>query len=134
MTRGKSYLPHLHAETLGIQVEYAHLSGQKGQYLPESGLIVLRRGLSMIAERCTLAHELQHVLAGDRRSKFGLVNARQEFRADRRAADLLICPEEYRAAERLCGGHAGALADQLDVTVHMLAVWQLKCLGALVGA
>jgi hypothetical protein len=124
MHRGKRYEPHGHAEALGLRVEYRGLRGRKGEYRHRDRLIVVRTGLSLRQERCTLAHEIQHALAGHRRSPFGLVNARQEAYADRMAAWHLICPLEYAAAEHLNGAHAGALADELDVTLHMLRVWR----------
>lgn len=125
MQRGVNYEPHAHAERLGVKVEYGRLrEGRKGEYRHAEGRIILRTGLSRRQERCTLAHEVQHALAGDVRSKFGLVNSRQESRADQRAAQLLVDLDEYRMAERMHGPHCGAIADELDVTVHMLIVWR----------
>lgn len=125
MQRGVNDEPHLHAEQLGVPVEYGRLrDGRKGEYRHRESRIVLRPGMSRRQERCTLAHEIQHALAADVRSVFGLVNARQEARADIRAAQMLIDLDEYRAAERLHGPHSGAIADELDVTLHMLSVWR----------
>jgi len=126
--RGKRYEPHGHAETLGVQVEYRHLRGRKGEYRHRDRLIVIREGMSSRQERCTLAHEIQHALAGHRRSPFGVVNSRQEAYADRMAARLLICPDEYALAEELHGAHTGAMADELEVTLHMLRVWRRSAL------
>jgi hypothetical protein len=129
MHRGKRYEPHAHAEALGLEVAYARLrEGRKGEYRHRDKLIVVRRGLSGRQERCTLTHEIMHALAGHRRSPFGIVNARQEAHADRMASMHLICPDEYALAEELHGSHAGALADELDVTLHMLRVWRRAAL------
>lgn len=127
MQKGVNYEPHLHAEQLGVPVEYGRLrDGRKGEYLHSDGRIILRLGMSRRQERCTLAHEIQHALAADVRSLFGLVNARQEVRADLRAARLLIDVDEYRAAEGIYGPHCGAIADELDVTLHILSVWRQR--------
>lgn len=125
MQRRMQYRPAEHAAALGLRVEYFWpTTGRKGEYRHDERLIVIRPGMSHRQERCTLAHEIAHALAGDVRSAFGPVNARQESRADQRAAQLLVDLDEYRLAERLHGPHCGAIADELDVTVHMLAVWR----------
>lgn len=125
MHRGIKYDPHHHAEGLGIWVEYGRLKdGRKGEYRHHSGGIILRPGMSRRQERCTLAHEVQHAISGDIRSIFGLVNRRQETRADVRAALMLIDIDEYRVAEQLHAAHCGGIADELDVTLHMLRVWR----------
>lgn len=123
--RGIAYKPTEHADMLGLRVEHGRLpADRKGQYVHDDRIIVIRRGLSARQERCTLAHEVAHAVAGDVRSAFGPVNARQEARADRLAAWWLIDEREYAAAEMLHGPHRGAIADELDVTLHMLRVWR----------
>lgn len=125
MKRGKSYCPFAHAEALGLRVEHGALRApRKGEYRHDERLIVLRRGLDDLQARCTLSHEIQHAIAGDVRSMFGPVNARQECLADRRAAALLVDPAEYAEAEAIHGPHCGAVADELGVTLHMLTVWR----------
>jgi hypothetical protein len=131
MRRGTHYRPIEHAASLGLEVTHGRLrDGRKGEYRHRDRLIVLRRGLSERQERCTLTHEVMHALAGDVRSCFGPVTARQELRADRAAAWWLICPEEYRIAEALHGAHPGAIADELDVTLHRLEVWRRSYVSA----
>lgn len=39
-------------------------------------------------------------------------------------ARWLICPVEYKLAERLHGPHEGALAHELGVTTHLIRVWR----------
>ena len=124
MHRGRQYSPHGHAELLGLKVVYGKPRlGRKGAWQPDEQVIVIRADLSWRQERCTLAHEIQHALAGDLPSRFGPRESPQESRADRRAASLLIDANEYAAAERLLGPHPGAIADELDVTLHILRVW-----------
>lgn len=70
-----------------------------------------------------MAHEVQHALAGDVPSPFGLITAKQELRARRGAARLLIDPDEFAIAETLRGTHLGGLAQELDVTVQVIGDW-----------
>lgn len=51
-------------------------------------------------------------------------HCRIERRADQWAAQLLISPAEYRAAEALVGSSVGALAYELEVTPETIEVWR----------
>ena len=97
------------AETLGVHITY-HRAGQPGWYNHHRKQISLRHGMSTPQENSVLAHELGHT--------------RQENRADRFAANLLITEDEYRQAEMLYGPHPGAIAHELGVTNHLVAVWR----------
>lgn len=83
------------AETLGVHITY-HRAGQPGWYNHHRKQISLRHGMS----------------------------TPQENRADRFAANLLITEDEYRQAEMLYGPHPGAIAHELGVTNHLVAVWR----------
>ena len=48
---------------------------------------------------------------------------RTEHRADQYAARLLITPEDFHDAYTWHGGHLPAIADDLEVTHHLLATW-----------
>lgn len=102
-----------------------HSGGEKGRWYPGSRTISLRRGLGPVAYRCTLAHELGHAahhhLAGD--SLPDWVVQRQEREANEWAAQLLISEDDYARAEAVCP-HPGAIARDLEVTVHLVEVWQ----------
>lgn len=111
------------AAHLGIAITEHH-GGQKGYYTHSRRTISLRAGLLDRARRTTLAHELAHALAGDTTTPSRLRNARQEHRADKIAAQLLISPHAYEEAETLVGPHPGALARELGVTTHMIRVWR----------
>lgn len=96
-----------------------------GWWLPDVLGIVLDRRLTQVERRCTLAHELRHVDNGDEQiAHIGpdgpRLARRQETRADRQAARLLI---DLRAlADALCA-HPDApalVADELDVTPDVL--------------
>lgn len=109
----------------GIDVAW-HTSGPKGCWFPERRTISLRRNLGACARRCTLAHELGHAVldhtAGDGLPEW--VVEKQERAADRWAAEHLISEDAYRSAETALGPHAGAIAAELGVTVHLLEVWR----------
>lgn len=104
-------------------VVLTHEGGEKGRRYP-GGLITLRSDLGPVARRVTLAHEVAHHLAGDEPTVDAVLDARQERRAWEQTARWLICPVEYKLAERLHGPHEGALAHELGVTTHLIRVWR----------
>lgn len=104
------------ADTHGITIEFAHLPADiDGEYIHAQKLIRLRRGMSARHHRSVLAHELGHAAFGDIPSKFGPVHAKQERRAEEWAALRLIAVDDYRRAEQIHHGHAGAMALDLGV-------------------
>lgn len=107
------------AVALNVQVCW-HKGGNKGLWVPSRRTVSLRLGLSPIAEKCVLAHELGHARYGHPSG----CDPRFEAKADRFAAQLLISPAEYAAAEALYGSHPGSLARELGVTVHLIQVWR----------
>lgn len=114
---------HALAEHLGVAVTYHH-GGPKGLYVAEARLITLREGMGWRKLRSTFAHELGHALHDDRPVADPVLQARQERRADQLAAELLITPEDYEAAENLVGHYPAALAAELGVTKHLIHVWR----------
>lgn len=111
----------------GVFVDYddvGWLEGAKGGWFPEYDLILLRDDLTHVEQVCTLAHELGHAVLEHRGDVAGWWSTRQERQADQWASELLISPEDYAAAEALYGPHAGALARELGVTVHMIQTWR----------
>ncbi|MBV7302914.1 ImmA/IrrE family metallo-endopeptidase [Corynebacterium sp. TAE3-ERU2] len=98
-----------------------HIGGAKGFWLPQYNAISLRRDLNELHARCTLAHELGHATRGHTLCDG---NTQQETQADRYAARLLISDSEYATAETLYGPHPGAIARELEVTVHLVDVWR----------
>lgn len=100
-----------------------HTGGDKGRYYG-GGRITIRAGLGPINYRCTLAHEIGHHVLGHDPAATGWIQDRQERRADEYAARLLISPADYAAAEHAHGPHPGAIAAALEVTVHMVEVFQ----------
>lgn len=114
--------PDSFAATIGVRI-VEHDGGEKGRYY--GGLrISLRRDLGHINRRCTLAHELAHVVLEHDPGATGWIKRRQERDADRWAANLLIDADDYAAAELAHGPHSGAIAAELEVTQKLLTVWR----------
>ena len=110
------------AENLGVRLT-RHNGGVKGFYNHKARTISTRRGLSVAAYRCTLAHELAHAHYGDQSTGNGHYDQKQEARADRYAARLLIDPRTFDTAYRWCQGNLQELADELEITQHLLRVY-----------
>ena len=71
-----------------------------------------------------LAHELGHAAHRDTPTGNGHFDQRQERRADEYAAQILINPHDFEAAAIWHHGHLPAIADELEVTQHILKTWQ----------
>lgn len=111
------------AAELGVTIT-EHTGGPKGLYHHESRTISIRDDLGHVRHRCTLAHELGHAIRGDTLTGVEWADARAERAADQIAAQLLISPTEYAAAEAIYGPHPAAIAQELAVTRHLLDVWR----------
>lgn len=117
--------PDLHrlAESMGVTLT-RHTGGEKGWYDHATRTISTRRGMSIAQYRSTLAHELGHAAHGDTPTGNGHYDQRQENRAWAYAAQLLINPHDFEAAAIWHHGHLPAIADELEVTQHILKTWQ----------
>lgn len=111
------------AATHGITIT-THTGGEKGRWWSTTRTISIRRDLGWINARCTLAHELGHALNNHDSTATGWLHTRQEGEADAWAANVLINPTEYKNAELIYGPHPGAIAQELGVTNHLVAVWR----------
>lgn len=111
------------AEAMGVVIA-SHAGGEKGRWHPESKTVSLRKGLHPIQHLCTLAHELGHAHHGHILSPIGWVRVRQEREADEWAARLLISEDAFIVMERDCGGHEGAMAEGLGVTIRLIQAWK----------
>lgn len=119
-----TYDPWAHAHALGLTIVERRLRhGNRGEYWHRDRLIGMQRGMTHREARSVLAHEVQHALAGDIPSPWGLITHRQEQRARRATARLLVDADEYAAAEHLRGPHLAAIAHELDVTIHVIRDW-----------
>lgn len=117
-------VPQLHqfADDLGVKL-IRHSGGIKGWYDHPARTLSTRRGMSIAQYRSTLAHELGHAWHGDVPTGNGHYDQRQEDRAWRFAAHLLICPDEFRAAAIWHNHHMPAIADELEITQYLLDHW-----------
>ena len=109
------------ARSMGVAVvETPELSEDvNAVYVDAEFMILVRPGLDPWTRRWCLAHELAHAWFRDERSE-----PRIERRADQWAAQLLISPVEYAAAETLVGSSVGALAYELEVAPETIEVWR----------
>lgn len=122
---GLDYDPWQHAEGLRLTVEERKLpSRHRGEYHHGERLILIAPHLSHREARSTLAHEIQHALVGDLPTPFGPVHRRQEIRARKGAALLLIDAGEYATAEQLRDGHVRSIAYDLEVTARIVTDWR----------
>lgn len=113
---------HLLAEHMDMQLK-RHTGGCPGWYDHHRRIISTRRGQSIGQYKSVLAHELGHAHYGDTPTGNGHFDQRQERRADEYAAQLLINPGDFKAAAVWHHGHLPAIADELEVTHHLLATW-----------
>lgn len=113
---------HRLAESLQVRI-VRHDSGEPGWYDHKRRIISTRRGQSIAQYRSVLAHELGHAAHGDAPTGNGHFDQRQEHRADAYAARLLISPVEFEAAAIWHQDHLPTIADELEVTQHLLQVW-----------
>lgn len=114
--------PDQYAAALGLTIT-EHAGGEKGRYYG-GGRISLRDNLGGVNRRCTLAHEIAHHVLGHDPAATGWWKNRQEREADEWAANYLISPAEYAAAEFLHGPEPGAIAAELNTTRHLVEVWR----------
>lgn len=124
--------PDLHrlAETHGVQLK-RHTGFGKGYYHAPTHTITTRRGMSIQQYKSTLAHELAHAIRRDTPIDNEILHARNERRVDIIAANMLITKEAFIDAYIWHNGHMGAIADELEVTKHLLNTWIQANMGVL---
>jgi Zn-dependent peptidase ImmA (M78 family) len=116
--RSSPYDPSAELSRMGIGIVRCWLRDTLGVWSPQDQAVVVADGLSPIQERCVIAHELEHVLAGDMGCA-GSRGVRAELLADRRAARKLVAVSDfYRAAQWAADEHE--LAEELQVTTWMV--------------
>ncbi|VEI13254.1 ImmA/IrrE family metallo-endopeptidase [Trueperella bialowiezensis] len=104
---------------IGVHVVFLPV-GVAGGYVHDIRLIVVDSGLPAVEQRAVLAHEYVHALHGHD----GVQDETVESSVDREAAQLLISPVEYAAAERLFGVNVVAIADELGVPMWVVAAYR----------
>lgn len=115
-----SYSPAALLGELGIPILSVPLRDTWGAWSPIHRKIVIAAGLAPLHRRCILAHEAEHVLAGDGACGFGLLTEWQEQRADLEAARKLITLRDLVEITRQEAWGRAALL--LGVTDHMLQI------------
>ena len=118
-----SYNPWAAIAPFDVVVAIRRLPSGRGWWVPEERMILIDDRQDAVGRRCTLAHELEHVLAGDSACGAGMewFDRRQEHLADVRAARKLI-PLEALVDANLWGRYPGELADELRVDDDILRV------------
>jgi Zn-dependent peptidase ImmA (M78 family) len=122
----RSYAPRAILDSLGIRVTTTWLRDTWGLWLPDRRTVVIAENLNPIQERCTLAHEVEHVLAGDSGCGTSTDTARAsrvrvEQLADREAARKLIGISDLALVAQRSPTLSEAAAE-LDVTERLLAI------------
>ncbi len=107
-------------EQLGVDLKYTlDLPPYRlGAYLDDERRILIRANLTRTFEEEALFHEYAHALYRDRSCE-----PFSEHRALREAARLIIDPTAYAKAEAI-NPNPLAIAKELDVTLHMIEVYQ----------
>lgn len=118
---GLHYAPAAVLDHLGVTVARTWLRDTWGAWSLDRRRIVIASGLSATQERCVLAHELEHVLAGDVDCTDRSLSIRQERRADLEAARKLIGISDLAELAQWAPDVYTAAAE-LNVTERMLEV------------
>ena len=88
----------------------------QGWYSPSLRVISTMRDMAVWDYKSTLAHELGHAVYNDRKTGHDNFDHRQEERADRFAAKLLITDDELKHLAPWHGNDFHGLAIDLEVT------------------
>jgi Zn-dependent peptidase ImmA (M78 family) len=105
-----------------LTLEWRVLRGRLGEYVHHTRTIRLDPRLPRRQQRAVLCHELRHAEVNDVATVCGRANLRQEQRADRLAARLLIDVRDLGEALALHEEHVSAAAVELRVSDALLRV------------
>ena len=94
-------------------------NGLWGCYDASTDVILIDRRLTYVAKRCTLVHELTHWRHGDASCEH-VARSREEHRARRETALMLIDPLHYGLLEQMYDGNSWDIAQELEVTQQVL--------------
>lgn len=114
-----------YAESQGIEVVERRLptGWPHALYIPGLNTIYLEADQPHCCKRVNLAHELGHAILGHSRPQTTWWETRQELQADVFAACVLINADDYARLEKIYDSDT-AIADELEVTLHLLEVWK----------
>ena len=113
---------HDHAHRLGVTLTH-HDKGPPGFYIDSCRTISTRRGMAVWDYKSVLAHELGHAVHHDKRSGHLYFDERQEARANRFAAELLINETDLLYLAPWHGNDLHSLALDLEVTPKLLSIY-----------
>lgn len=109
-----------HCADLGIDIEWRDLGEtRRGEFRRHANTIVLNPRQTNRQVVACLAHELGHERFGH-----GCSSPANERRAWEYAAELVITPGEYAAAESRVGPDVAGLALELAVTPRLVEEWR----------
>lgn len=110
-----------HVTTLGVTVEYHPLTGHGlfGYYMKAANLIVINNAAPPAYQVYTLAHELGHAYQGHECD-----TGYAEHYADLYAAELLIKPAAYKAAEAEADGNPVGIAHLLELPLPFIEFYR----------
>lgn len=96
------------------------LRGRRARWFPIQRVIAIDKRLRRLLVRCSLAHELAHIVFGDTcGTEGGLYDYRRELRADEFAARLLLPDLDQLADTILVTCTDGHAARELNVTLDL---------------
>jgi hypothetical protein len=118
---GLRYNPENTLDRLGVTVVRTWLRDTWAAWSAPDRTVVLASGLTLVQERCILAHEVEHITAGDLDCSSRRLSIRQEHRADIGAARRLIAISDLAEIAQWAEDMSSA-AMELIVTERMLQV------------
>lgn len=96
------------------------LRGRRARWFPEKQVIAIDKGLRRLKVRCSLAHELAHVVLGHTcGTEDGLYDLRRELQSDEFAARLLLSDLDELARTIVVTCTDGHAARELNVTLDL---------------
>lgn len=99
------------------------LQGRRARWFPDQQVIAIDKRLRRLKARCSLAHELAHIVLGDMcGSEGGLYDYRRELRADEFAARLLMPDLDELARTIVVTVTDGHAARELNVTLALYRI------------
>jgi Zn-dependent peptidase ImmA (M78 family) len=113
-----------YADSLGVTVASALLHDDlAGVYDDSAKTILIERRMTYTQKKCALTHELVHWSHGDCACD-PMFHVKEEQRARKETAELLISELEYRVLESIFEGDIYKMADEMNVTPQVLKDFQ----------
>ncbi|ANZ21724.1 protein of unknown function (DUF955) [Streptomyces noursei ATCC 11455] len=116
--------PETELQRMGVPIQYVPLHGALAAWDPEQGKVLCSLGLSLIQKRCSLTHELAHIVLKHQRCAYTgegvttITSFTQERAAEMWAARKLISPVQLAIARESRLSSAD-IARELGVTTRV---------------